>query len=102
MTPNGARWSGKVQLDIGVMKKVLKWRKSKRIFVCDMSDLFYEEVPDEFIERVFAIMAVAQQHQFQLLTKRPERMRGIMSPDFVRPSTSTSSLPIITSSCTRD
>ena len=75
MTPNGPRWSGSVQLDIDVMKKVLTWRKSKRIFVCDMSDLFYEEVPDEFIERVFAVMAVAQQHQFLLLTKRPDRMK---------------------------
>jgi protein gp37 len=74
MTPNGPRWSGKVQLDIDAIKKVLKWKKSKRIFVCDMSDLFYEEVPDDFIERVFAVMAVAQQHQFQILTKRSDRM----------------------------
>ena len=59
MTPSGPRWTGEVQLDIEEMKKVLTWKKSKRIFVCDMSDLFYEAVPDDFIERVFAIMAVA-------------------------------------------
>ena len=75
MTESGPRWTGEVQMDIAVMKKVLKWRKPKRIFVCDMSDLFYEGVTDEFIERVFAVMAVAQQHQFQILTKRPDRMR---------------------------
>lgn len=74
MTPNGPRWTGKVQLDIAEMKKVLTWKKSKRIFVCDMSDLFYEEVPDDFIEQVFAVMAVAQQHRFQILTKRTDRM----------------------------
>lgn len=39
-----------------------------------MSDLFHESVPDEFIDRVFAVMALAKQHKFQVLTKRPERM----------------------------
>lgn len=52
----------------------LRVRKPKRWFVNSMSDLFHEDIPDEFIERVFAVMAKAQQHQFQVLTKRAERM----------------------------
>lgn len=52
----------------------LRMAKSRRIFVNSMSDLFHEEVPDDFIASVFAVMAVAQQHTFQILTKRPGRM----------------------------
>lgn len=57
----------------------LKWRKPSRIFVNSMSDLFHEDVPDEFIDRVFAVMALAPQHTFQILTKRPDRMRAYCS-----------------------
>jgi protein gp37 len=53
----------------------LSWRKPSRVFVNSMSDLFHEDVPDEFIDRVFAVMALASRHTFQVLTKRPERMR---------------------------
>jgi protein gp37 len=53
----------------------LRWRKPRRVFVNSMSDLFHEKVPDEFIHRVFAKMALAERHTFQILTKRPERMR---------------------------
>ena len=52
----------------------LRWKKPRLIFVNSMSDLFHEDVPDEFIDRVFAVMALAEQHTFQVLTKRPERM----------------------------
>jgi protein gp37 len=52
----------------------LRWRKPQRIFVNSMSDLFHEDVPDAFIERVFSVMALAERHTFQVLTKRPERM----------------------------
>ena len=52
----------------------LRWTKPRRIFVNSMSDLFHEAVPDEFIHRVFGVMASAEQHIFQVLTKRPERM----------------------------
>lgn len=52
----------------------LHWRKPRRIFVCSMSDLFHESVPFEFIDRVWAIMALCPQHTFQVLTKRPQRM----------------------------
>jgi protein gp37 len=53
----------------------LRWRKPRRVFVNSMSDLFHEYVPDEFIDRVFAVMSLAPQHTFQVLTKRPRRMR---------------------------
>jgi protein gp37 len=53
----------------------LRWQKPRRIFTNSMSDLFHPEVPDEFLDRVFAVMALAKQHTFQVLTKRPERMR---------------------------
>lgn len=53
----------------------LRWRKPRMIFVNSMSDLFHDDVPFEFIDRVFAVMALAGQHVFQVLTKRPARMR---------------------------
>jgi len=51
----------------------LHWRKPAMIFVNSMSDLFHENVPFEFIEKVFAVMQKCEQHTFQILTKRPER-----------------------------
>lgn len=56
----------------------LRWRKPARVFVNSMSDLFHEAVPDEFIAAVFAVMFEARQHTFQVLTKRPERMRDVL------------------------
>jgi len=55
----------------------LRWRRPRRIFVNSMSDLFHEEVPDAFIERVFAVMAEARWHTFQILTKRAERLAKV-------------------------
>lgn len=57
----------------------LRWTKPRRIFVNSMSDLFHESVPDEFIDQVFAVMALARQHTFQVLTKRPERMLAYLT-----------------------
>lgn len=56
----------------------LRWTRPRRIFVDSMSDLFHPEVTDEFIANVFAVMALARQHQFQVLTKRPERMERLL------------------------
>lgn len=53
----------------------LRWRAPRRIFVNSMSDLFHEDVPSLFISHVFAIMALTKEHTFQILTKRPARMR---------------------------
>lgn len=52
----------------------LKWRRPQMIFVNSMSDLFHEDVPVEFILRVFKVMRQARQHRFQILTKRSERL----------------------------
>lgn len=56
----------------------LHWRKPSRVFVNSMSDLFHEDVPDEFIAQIFGVMARATRHTFQVLTKRPERMETLM------------------------
>src|SRR3954468_13297094 len=58
----------------GKLDAPLRWKKPRRIFVNSMSDLFQEDVPDEYIAAVFGIMAAAPQHTFQVLTKRAERM----------------------------
>lgn len=55
--------------------KPLKRKKPTKYFVNSMSDLFHENVRDECIDKVFAVMALCPQHIFQILTKRPERMR---------------------------
>lgn len=57
----------------------LRWKRPRMIFVNSMSDLFHEDVPFEFIDQVFAVMAMATRHTFQVLTKRPERMREYLS-----------------------
>lgn len=51
-----------------------QWKKGHNIFVCSMSDLFHEQVPFEFIDKVMQTIEETPQHRFQLLTKRPERM----------------------------
>ena len=56
----------------------LAWKTPKRIFVNSMSDLFHERIPDSFIDYVFETMAAANWHQFQVLTKRPERMAAYL------------------------
>lgn len=62
----------------------LKWRKPQRVFVNSMSDLFHAGIPDEFIAKVFGVMAHAEQHTFQVLTKRPGRMRSLLRSDAFR------------------
>src|ERR1051326_6297652 len=52
----------------------LRWRQPKRIFTNSMSDLFHEDVPDDFIRAVFDVMVRADWHLFHVLTKRPRRM----------------------------
>jgi protein gp37 len=61
------------------LEQPLRWKRARKIFVNSMSDLFHEDVPDEFIDRVFAAMALAPQHIFQVLTKRADRMRSYLS-----------------------
>src|SRR5215211_2324237 len=71
---SGGRFTGEVRLLAERLDQPLRWRKPRRIFVNSMSDLFHDAVPDEYIARVWAVMAIARHHQFQVLTKRPGRM----------------------------
>lgn len=73
------RWNGTVRLVPEKLSDPLRWQRPRMVFVNSMSDLFHEAVPDEFIDHVFAVMALANQHTFQVLTKRPERMRDYLS-----------------------
>lgn len=57
----------------------LRWRKPRRVFVNSMSDIFHEDIPDDFIQAVFSTMARCPQHTFQVLTKRPERMEYLLT-----------------------
>lgn len=65
------------------LSKRAPWDKPCRVFVNSMSDLFHERVPRRYIDHVFAVMAWATQHTFQVLTKRPERMRAYLTADGV-------------------
>ena len=65
---------GEIQLHEDRLEMPLHWKKPRRIFVNSTSDLFHEDVPDEFIWKVFSVMAAAENHTFLILTKRPERM----------------------------
>jgi protein gp37 len=61
----------------------LTWRKPRKVFVNSMSDLFHDQVPDEFIAQVFSVMARTPEHTYQLLTKRHGRMRSLLNrPSF--------------------
>lgn len=67
-------FTGRVNLNPRVLDQPLRWRVPRRIFVNSMSDLFHENVPDQTLDDIFAVMASAPQHTFQVLTKRLERM----------------------------
>lgn len=75
----GPVWNGKVRLNSEWLDQPLRWKRPRRIFVCAHGDLFAENVPDEWIDQAFAVMALAPQHTFQVLTKRAARMRASVS-----------------------
>lgn len=70
-----------VQLRPDKLDQPLRWRKPRKIFVNSMSDLFHDSVPDEYIARVWAIMALSPRHTYQLLTKRHGRMRSLVGSE---------------------
>jgi protein gp37 len=78
-TPAGARWTGRVELIEERLTLPLRWRKPAKVFVNSTSDLFHESIPDEWIDRVFAVMALCPQHTFQVLTKRSQRLLNYVS-----------------------
>ena len=68
------KWNGKTVLKDHKLHDPLPWRKPRTIFVCSMGDLFHESVPDEWIDWVMAVIAMAPTHRFMAITKRPDRM----------------------------
>jgi protein gp37 len=74
----GHRKDVDIFLDEKMLFYPLHWKKPRKIFVCSMTDLFADFVPDEWIDKVFAVMALCSQHTFQVLTKRSKRMREYM------------------------
>ena len=72
--PSGPIWTGEVRFNGQWIDQPFRWRRSRRVFVCAHGDLFHEDVPDAWIDRVFAVMALANLHEYQVLTKRPDRM----------------------------
>ena len=74
-----AKWTGTVRLDDSALSIPHRWRRPRKVFVTSMSDLFHADVPVDFIEKVWQVMADTPRHDYQLLTKRPDRMRAILS-----------------------
>lgn len=81
-------WTGEIRLVPELLDQPLRWKRPRRIFVNSMSDLFHENVPDSFIDRVFAVMWACHfcdggqsKHVFQILTKRAQRMRDYLKQD---------------------
>ena len=73
-TKAGPQWTREVRTVPELLNEPLKWKKSRRIFVNSMSDLFHEKVKLSYIQEVFSVMKEANWHQFQVLTKRAERL----------------------------
>lgn len=74
-----AKWTGKIVLDYQALSIPDTWSRPRRVFVNSMSDLFHEDVPEDFIRDVWRTMAATPRHTYQILTKRPERMADVLS-----------------------
>jgi len=85
-TKAGPVWNNKVRLNEQWLDQPLCWKRPRMIFVCAHGDLFHEDVPDEWIDRVFAVMAVTPWHTYQVLTKRSARMRAYFAETWQRPA----------------
>jgi len=83
MSAPGQPYEGRSFQDVAChperLEQPFRWRKPRRIFVNSMSDLFHESVPFDFIAAVFCVMAANPRHEFQVLTKRPERMQAFFA-----------------------
>jgi protein gp37 len=74
-----AVWTGKVRVDDKSLDTPKLWSKPRKVFVNSMSDLFHEDVPVDFICRVWRVMKETPRHTYQILTKRPDRMAELLS-----------------------
>lgn len=72
-------WNGIIREDSHALLIPYKWKKSRKIFVNSMSDLFHDDVDDGFIQAVWKVMKETPQHHYQILTKRPQRMRQVLT-----------------------
>ena len=72
-------WNGTVKEDRAALDIPRKWKKARKIFVNSMSDLFHEQVSDEFILSVWQVMRETPRHSYQILTKRPDRMASLIA-----------------------
>lgn len=78
-TKAGPVWTGEVRFNERALMQPLRWKRPRRIFWNAHGDMFHDNVPDEWIDRCFAVMALTPQHTHQVLTKRSERMRKYVS-----------------------
>jgi protein gp37 len=76
---NRTIWTGVVREDPASLNIPFGWKKPRKIFVNSMSDLFHEGVSDDFIAKVWAVMRATPHHNYQILTKRPDRMARVVS-----------------------
>lgn len=79
---NAARkpvWTGEVRLITQAIEQPLRWNRPRMIFVGAHTDIFHEEVPDEWLDELLMVMLECPQHTFQILTKRPKRMRDYVN-----------------------
>lgn len=84
----GHRKDVELFVDEKMLTAPLRWRRPRMVFVCSMTDLFADFTKDEWIDKVFAVMALFPQHTFQCLTKRPDRMRTYVNDWFSHLGTS--------------
>lgn len=78
---SGPVWTGEVRFNREWLTQPLQWTKPRMIFVCAHGDLFADGVEDEWLDQIFAVMALAPNHVFQVLTKRPEKMRAYITDE---------------------
>lgn len=76
-----AKWTGKINCDERALAVPQRWARPRKVFVNSMSDLFHPDVSAEFIRRVWDVMKKTPRHDYQLLTKRPQRMRELLCGD---------------------
>lgn len=72
----GAALNDTLRLDGRALEQPFRWRKPRRVFVHSMTDTFHEAIPAEWLDRLFAAMALTPRHTYQVLTKRPARLRA--------------------------
>lgn len=75
----GPVWNGQVRFNAEWLTQPLRWTRPRMIFVAAHGDLFHDGVTDDQLDQIFAVMALCPRHVFQILTKRPERMRAYLT-----------------------